>query len=137
MVIDSFSGDYRFLSNFYAHTVKVDGLVFKTSEHAYQAAKCKFPEDRKEFTFFSAPGIAKRVGRQVAIRDDWEQVKLVEMEKILRVKFADQSLKRRLLATAPHDLIEGNTWGDTYWGVCAGVGRNHLGRILMQIRADG
>jgi predicted NAD-dependent protein-ADP-ribosyltransferase YbiA (DUF1768 family) len=59
------------------------------------------------------------------------------MEEILRMKFADERLRDKLTSTAPVELVEGNWWGDTFWGVCKGVGENHLGRLLMKIRDEG
>lgn len=58
------------------------------------------------------------------------------MEDLLRQKFSKTPLRRLLLATGEAELIEGNTWGDTYWGVCHGVGQNHLGCLLMKIRGE-
>lgn len=40
------------------------------------------------------------------------------------------ALGKALVGTAPATLVEGNTWKDTFWGVCKGVGENHLGRHL-------
>jgi predicted NAD-dependent protein-ADP-ribosyltransferase YbiA (DUF1768 family) len=82
------------------------------------------------------PSQAKWEGRKIPIRKDWEDVKLDVMESLLRVKFADLELKQLLLATGTAKLIEGNFWGDTYWGVCAGIGRNNLGKLLMKIRDE-
>ena len=56
------------------------------------------------------------------------------MRDLLAQKFSDPVLRKRLAATAPLDLIEGNTWGDRFWGVYEGEGENWLGRLLMEIR---
>ncbi len=58
------------------------------------------------------------------------------MLDLLRIKFTIPTLRERLLATGDQTLIEGNTWGDTYWGVCRGVGLNNLGTLLMQVREE-
>ena len=132
--ITSFHGPHRFLSNFYPAPVMLDGVVYPTVEHAFQAAK---PADRAmRWHFLRAPtaGDAKRLGRQVTLRDDWEQIKLQVMMDLVWLKFQDVSLAARLVETAGRDLIEGNHWNDRFWGVCGGVGDNWLGRILMTVR---
>jgi predicted NAD-dependent protein-ADP-ribosyltransferase YbiA (DUF1768 family) len=58
------------------------------------------------------------------------------MEDLSRQKFSHPELRQKLLDTGSCTLVEGNTWGDTFWGVCDGVGENHLGKLLMTIRAD-
>lgn len=137
MKIESFSGDYRFLSNFYNATayVVLDGDEYPTVEHAYQASKTTNPDDRRFFRFGTARD-AKRMGRSVILRSDWEEVKLNIMLNLLRQKFTDTDLTKRLLDTKDAELVEGNYWNDTYWGVCNGVGDNHLGKLLMQVRDE-
>ena len=130
--IDSFSGEHRFLSNFYPARVRLDGVEYPSTEHAFQAAKTL--GDRSVF-LLGSPGDAKRAGRRVALRADWEAVKLDVMADLLRQKFAADPLRSKLLATGTAELIEGNTWGDRFWGVCGGVGENHLGKLLMATRA--
>lgn len=135
-MINSFKDDYRFLSNFWPCTVNLDGWWYPSVEHAYQAAKCLMPE-RGQFNIRMTAGQAKRLGQKIALRPDWEQIKLEVMATLLIQKFAKGShLGNKLLATAPHELIEGNTWGDVYWGVCEGKGENNLGKLLMLIRED-
>lgn len=136
MAIDKFEGTYGWLSNFFPSEVKLDGKKYKTVEHAYQAAKTVDVEEREKIRNLNKASDAKKRGRKVTMRDDWEKVKLGIMEQLLRQKFADQNLKKLLLDTGEEQLIEGNWWGDTFWGVCRGEGFNHLGRILMRIRAD-
>jgi hypothetical protein len=116
--------------------VKIFGLEFPTTEHAYQAAKSLDPADWKHFTTLPKPGDAKRAGRYLKIRDDWDQVKLGVMEDLTRQKFRDLALKARLLDTGDALLEETNHWNDTFWGVCNGIGHNHLGKILMKIREE-
>ncbi len=132
--ITSFSGSYAFLSNFYepAHT-EFEGQLFPTSEHAFQAAKTL--GSRKAF-FGGTPGQAKRLGKQVRLRPDWESIKLGVMLTVLRAKFRDKTFRDALLSTGDAELVEGNTWGDVYWGVCDGRGENHLGKLLMKVRAE-
>jgi ribA/ribD-fused uncharacterized protein len=138
MKINSFRGEYRFLSNFWPVAVHYEGWEFPTVEHAYQAAKTVVPEERGEIQQQTTPGRAKKLGSKVTIRLDWDSVKVDIMLNLLRQKFADPLLKPRLLATGDAELVEGNTWGDTYWGVDLryNIGENHLGKLLMQVREE-
>ena len=131
--IKGFSGAYRFLSNFYPAKVVFEGIEYPTSEHAFQAAKTLDVAQRRAIATLTASE-AKRVGRKLYLREDWEQIKLVTMELILLDKFSRQPLKRQLIATGDAFLEETNTWGDIIWGVCRGVGSNHLGKLLMKVR---
>ena len=132
-MIDSFDGEHRFLSNFYPVEVVLDGVTYPTVENAYQAAKTLDLEKRKEF-LNCAPGQAKRLGRQLVIRDDWNDIKLTVMKRLNEQKYMRSDLRKMLCDTYPLDLVEGNTWGDTFWGVCDGKGSNNLGKMLMSIR---
>jgi ribA/ribD-fused uncharacterized protein len=135
--IDQFTGDYDFLSNFHPSPIEVDGIVYSTVEHAFQAAKTFDLEEKQAVAQAATPGIAKRKGRKVQLRPDWEQVKVGIMEELVRLKFTTHATQReQLLATGDAELVEGNTWKDTFWGVCRGKGRNALGKILMKVRSD-
>jgi len=140
-VINRFVGAYRFLSNFYACDVRLDDDWYPTVEHAYQAAKFFEPAHRWVIQSALTPGKARRLGRSAQLRPDWDNVRLVVMEGLLRQKFwrgtaPALALRARLLATYPSRLVETNSWGDVFWGVCDGVGENHLGRLLMEIREE-
>lgn len=138
MTIDSFRGEYGFLSNFYDCKVYYNGMTFKNSEAAYQAMKCFSAEEALSFQEHSASE-AKYHGQLVKLRPDWEQVKLGIMEEIVRAKFVQNvHLAKKLVATGDAELVEGNTWGDTYWGVDTRKkkGENHLGIILMELRSE-
>jgi ribA/ribD-fused uncharacterized protein len=135
--ISRFTGPYAFLSNFYPVKVALDGEIYFSVEHAYQAAKTCDSYSRKVIQETCAPGQAKRLGKHVTLRPDWEAVKLRVMEDLLRQKFPlGSALAEQLLATGDAVLEEGNVWGDRFWGICQGVGQNWLGKLLMQIRAD-
>ena len=136
MSIDVFSGLYRFLSNFEGPEITYEGLAYKTLEAAFQAAKTTDPAEKLCIQGLPTPGQAKRAGRKVTLRLEWETIKLSVMETLLRQKFAQDPWRGWLSATGDEELIEGNTWGDTFWGVCEGVGKNHLGQLLMKIRAE-
>ncbi len=130
---------YKFLSNFFPSTVTStdyrDHNVYPTVEHAYQASKSIDPVVREKICAAPTPGMAKKAGRAAGLRPDWEDVKLRIMLDLLRDKFSG-SLGAALLATEDEQLIEGNTWGDRFWGVYNGMGENHLGRLLMQVRDE-
>lgn len=134
--ITEFKGKNFFLSNFYNTPVVFEGLLFLSSEAAFQAAKSLDPCVRKQFTILN-PSESKKLGRTILLRADWEEVKDSVMETIVRDKFLrNYTIKQKLLETGEVELIEGNTWNDTYWGVCNGVGQNKLGKILMKIREE-
>lgn len=136
--IHCFRNEYRFLSNFWDAPIVYRGLTFLNNEAAFQAQKCLTEEEKLQFTTLRS-NEAKRLGRRVELRPDWEKVKLSIMEEIVRAKFTqNEDMKAQLLATGDLVLEEGNTWGDTFWGVDAKTreGRNHLGRILMRVRKE-
>lgn len=138
-MISSFSGPYRFLSNFYPVAVQYGGLTFNSVEHAFQAAKTEFPSERKAIQAARTPGEAKRLGRKATLKPRWESVKVETMRLLIDRKFdpgTHPELAARLLATGDDELVEGNTWGDTFWGQCPlGTGHNTLGKLLMEKRA--
>lgn len=133
-MINKFHGEYRWLSNFWPCTIRFNGEIYPSVEHAFQAAKSQDPVVRKEIAQAPSPGSAKRMGRRVQLRPGWDSMKQGVMLALLLVKFQDPELQAKLLATGDEELVEGNTWGDTYWGCCNGVGENKLGKALMQVR---
>lgn len=165
-MIAGFRDDFRFLSNFYNAPVTYNGVTYKNSEAAFQAAKFLHltPDDIRAkvspsiidgygfdltddhcvehaFAAMSAAD-AKKLGRKLPIRPDWEDVKFDIMREIVDSKFANNAyLKRKLLATGDEQLVERNWWHDNIWGDCAcdrcknRAGKNMLGVILMETRA--
>jgi ribA/ribD-fused uncharacterized protein len=135
-VIDSFFSKYRFLSNFEPCTVVYDGMTYSCSEAAYQAAKTTDVSLRIAFTTMNGSK-AKYAGQKLTLRPDWNDIKVDVMYQIVKDKFfRNPELRVKLLNTGDLQLIEGNYWGDTFWGVCNGVGENHLGKILMRVRKE-
>lgn len=132
-MIEEFQGPYRFLSNFC-------GTPFRLSvEHVFQALKTTDWRDQVSILCASTPGAAKGLGREVALRPDWNNIRVDVMRELLRYKFADPDFAHRLLATGDALLIEGNRWNDRFWGVCpvgSGEGENQLGFLLMEIRDE-
>lgn len=132
-MISSFSGKHEFLSNFSPCSVWMEGVEYSSVEHAYQAAKTTDKTWREKIRLEPSPAKAKRIGRKVPLRPDWDVHRLAVMEALLWQKFLIEPFRTLLLGTGTETLVEGNTWGDRFWGVC-GEGENHLGRILMKIR---
>lgn len=136
-VIDNFGGAWRFLSNFYAAEIPWQGRLWPSVEHAFQAAKTLSYSEQEEIRRAATPGKAKRLGRKVQLRDDWEDIKVDAMRELVHLKFhSHEDLARWLLDTGDAELIEGNHWHDCFWGVCQGRGENWLGRILMEVRDE-
>lgn len=165
-MINRFTGRYRFLSNFYPAAVTLDGVTYSSVEHAYQAAKtldahirlifishylCLRCNKRQAYESYGCKhcghrgvvfrpvtaGDAKRPGNTLTIRHDWFAIRVRVMEDLVRKKFTTHTeLGNRLLLTGDEELIEGNTWGDRFWGVCRGEGENQLGKILMKVRTE-
>ena len=134
VVIDKFEGDMYFLSNFYAVTFEYKGVTYLNSEAAFHAQK--EPGREQEFSMLF-PDKAKKLGRSVKLREDWESVKDDIMYDIVYEKFKQKpELLKLLIDTVDAELIEGNWWNDTYWGVCNGKGENKLGKILMRVREE-
>lgn len=135
--INEFSGPYRFLSNFFSCSISMpDGITYPTTEHAYQAYKSLDMQIRRHIVSIPTPGKAKRFGSKVDLRHDWDTVRVEVMLTCLRLKFSQEPYKRMLLSTGDAQLIEGNHWGDKFWGVCNGHGLNVLGELLMQVRKE-
>ena len=140
--IDRFDGYYRFLSNFSASVITLHDdvlsrqVIVPTVEHGYQADKTLLVKERTDILAAPTPGTAKKLGREATLRSGWDAMKLERMLFWLRHKFAISALRLKLLDTGDSQLVEGNTWGDQFWGVCGGVGENHLGKLLMQVRDE-
>lgn len=134
MMIGPFEGKYDWLSNFYITDIEYDGIIYKSSEHAFQAAKSSDKEVREWVGQANTPAEAKKRGRKVVKRDDWEDIRIEVMEEILINKFSKRPLRQKLRQTGDEELVEVNWWGDKFWGVCRGVGENNLGKLLMKIR---
>ncbi len=132
----NFTGPHRFLSNFHPAVVELDGVAYSTVEHGYQAAKTTDWSARERIRIAPSAGVAKRLGSKVRLRRGWDEVRLAVMADLLHQKFCDPVLGSALLASGEAYLVEGNTWGDRFWGVVDGEGDNHLGLLLMQVRSD-
>lgn len=119
MDIPEFQGEYRWLSNFWPARVTLDGCVYPSVENAYQAAKAVTAVERAPFGQCTAAQ-AKRLGRTISIRSDWDASRVAVMRDLLEQKFApDTGLAEQLMATGDGNIVEGNHWGDTFWGYVA------------------
>tara|TARA_Y100000034_G_scaffold34222_1_gene41922 strand:- start:4145 stop:4582 length:438 start_codon:yes stop_codon:yes gene_type:complete len=134
--ITEFRGDFYFLSNFFPCYVNYEEILYPSSEHAYQAAKSLDDTLRIYIRNMTSPAKAKKFGRHLVTRANWDYIKTTIMKDILDIKFLSPELSDQLIATQDYELIEGNDWNDTFWGVYKGVGENNLGKILMEIRQN-
>lgn len=134
--ISNFIGQYHFLSNQYSSTVYLDGKPYPTVEHAYQASKTTSETQRETIRGVKDPSEAKKLGRAVTLRPDWQDVRVLMMRDFVRQKFTSPFLRHMLLETGDVDLVHGNGWNDIFFGVCRGRGENWLGRILMELRNE-
>ena len=142
-MITKFDGsEHAFLSNFFPCPTPFGTLTFPTVEHAYQAAKTANFAERFTIKYLPSPGAAKRFGRQFELRPNWDAIKVPIMRSLLRQKFRPETdLARRLLETHTEVLVEGNNWGDRFFGMVqnsegAWEGENWLGKLLMEIRDE-
>ena len=151
-MIDKFEGRWRFLSNFYPCKIEYQGIKYPSVEHFYVAMKVTEMQlingiyyTAADFREMAAkivePGDVKKLGQKVKVRTDWDEKKLKFMNKAVREKFQDVTLSEMLLSTEYRDIVEGNWWHDTFWGVCSctkcgNKGENHLGKILMTVREE-
>lgn len=140
--ITRFKGEHRYLSNFYPCTLNFQRVAYPSAEHAFQAQKTRDLTLQQVVAAQPTPGDAKKYGRQLECRDDWEQIKKTVMLQVVLTKFRQHgTLTRQLIDTEDALLIEGNDWHDNYWGhcfcgrrACSEPGKNYLGQILMAVR---
>lgn len=135
--IDRFNEEFGFLSNMYPCKIVFEGIEFPSTEHAYQWSKTTSEEEKQKILDCVEPKKTKAIARKFKhLRPDWDTARVEIMYRLLKIKFSDPTLKEALLLTEGFELVEGNWWKDTFWGVCDGVGENHLGRLLMKVRSE-
>lgn len=137
-IIDRFTKEsgYEFLSNFHTSTVRYEGLLYPTVEHAYQASKTNDLKLREIIRRSPTPIDAKKLGKGLQLQPEWEQSRVDIMRKLVKEKFDNPFLGHLLLKTGDAKLVMNNKFNDKFWGVCRGVGENWLGRILMEVRDE-
>jgi ribA/ribD-fused uncharacterized protein len=149
-MINTFTGRWKFLSNFYPANIEHKGIKYPSVEHFYVAMKIKEDQvvnskfitlnDCQEFiSRMKDPSMVKKFGKTLKIRKDWDDVKIKIMEWAVTEKFKDPELSKMLASTNNEELVEGNWWHDVYWGKCncdrcGNKGENNLGKILMSVR---
>jgi ribA/ribD-fused uncharacterized protein len=132
---------YGWLSNFHRSRQWVDDEVYETNEHYYQSQKAEYPRIQEWIRLAPNPYLAMKAGRLLRagkpgeLRPDWENMKLIIMEKGLRAKFLDSVLRLKLLQTFDAYLFE-NSPTDDYWGGALPNSKNHLGNLIMKIRQE-
>ena len=135
----SVNDDFGWMSNFAAFPLTIDGRVWPTSEHYFQAQKFADKAVQERIRGTSSPMQAARIGRdrKLTLRRDWESVKVSVMRQALLAKFTQHvELKELLLATGDAKLVE-QTENDSYWGDGGdGTGKNMLGILLMELRTS-
>ena len=133
----SVSDELGQFSNFAPFPIRVDGELWPTSEHYFQAQKFEDKAYRQKIQMAKTPMLAARLGRdrKQKLRRDWESVKVSVMRTAVLAKFAQhEDLGKLLLATGDAKIVE-HTENDDYWGDGGdGSGKNMLGRILMEVR---
>jgi ribA/ribD-fused uncharacterized protein len=138
-MIKEFQGEFRFLSNFAPSPIVYNGAVYKTGEHLYQALKAADEKDHINIRFAPHAGAAKKLGKTITVREDWDVIKDDIMKTVVSLKFKQNpKLAAKLLATGDQELQEGNWWGDVHFGISlkTGEGQNVLGKILVEVRSE-
>lgn len=134
--IKHFRGDYFFLSSYYICNINYKGINYSTAEAAFQSMKTKNIKERKEFIYLT-PKEARKKGREVSLREDWEQIKEDVMYNICLCKFnQNQDLADKLIMTGNTYLQQESSWNDKEWGTVNDQGENKLGKILMRVREE-
>lgn len=137
MKIERFNGDFEFLSNMYLCDIEYEGVSFNSVEQAYQYHKTTSPKEKMNILRCNQPKKTKVLAKKFKyVREDWLKFRLGLMYQLLKLKFEIPELRDALLLTNGYELVEGNWWGDHYWGVCDGVGENNLGKLLMKVRNE-
>ena len=138
-MIKEFQGNYRWLSNFAPVNIKLAGRSYASVEHAYMSAKSDAVWWKRYCSDINTTaGQVKRKSRDIKLKENWKDIKVDIMRECLVQKFNTISYKTWLEQTGDLYIQEGNTWGDTFWGVClkTGKGSNYLGELIMEIRKE-
>jgi ribA/ribD-fused uncharacterized protein len=125
--------DYYFMSNMYPCKIKWKDNIYKSAETIFQLSKCKYAEDIPMFKNLNGFE-SKKLGRKIKMRNDWNDIKVLTMRKIVKDKFLQNPKLLDKLKRIKEPIIEENTWGDRFWGVSNGMGLNVLGKILTEVK---
>lgn len=141
-MINQFRGNYYFLSNMYICDIEYKSQIYKSVEHAYVYHKHDSIELKKLALTNIEPTKLKIESKKYNknIYKNWNNIKLDVMYDLLKIKFSQSPFTELLIATKDENIVEGNVWNDTYWGVDINqqpnIGENHLGRIIMRVRDE-
>lgn len=130
-----FREKYWFLSNMYPCELRINGLVFSCAEAAFQSFKTTDLEERKKFQNINGFE-AKKLGKRIKLREDWNNIRLDVMDAVLKVKFKQHPELYKLLKSINEPIVEDNNWNDMFWGRCNGKGKNYLGCLLERIKTS-
>lgn len=130
-------GEYGYLATYSKHGFLKDGILWKTSEHYYQAQKFFEPDVKKRIAEAETPKVASNIGRDrnLNLRSDWEDVKQEVMFDAVYYKFKqNKDILKKLLDTGNAEIVEA-TVKENYWG-CGpnNDGENNYGKILVKVR---
>lgn len=132
-MIKQFQKEFRWLSNFTPCTIILDGITYRSVEHAYMSAKSNDIEWKHFCRDTYKPGDVKKASKKIKLRDDWDLIKLDIMSKCIDQKFNQSPYRQNLLNTRNLYIQEGNYHNDKFWGVCLKTdeGNNMLGKLIM------
>lgn len=139
-MICQFRGEYYFLSNLYPCHLQYDDMDFLSLEHAYLYLKYNNNDFRYKCLSDIPANILKKSTTGLTLTKDWNSIKIHTMYELLKIKFNNEPYKSLLLDTSNQNIVEGNNWNDTFWGVdintTPNYGENHLGRLIMKVRDE-
>ena len=134
--ITRFIGEHAFLSNWHIASFSVNGKLYPSVEHAYQASKASTESEHEIIRHAKTPAEAKKLGQSIVVREGWHESKVSLMRDFVRAKFDNPLLQELLVATGDAELVQDNKFNDRFWGTCGGVGQNWLGKILQEVREE-
>ena len=129
--------DFGEFSNFSSHPIRLDGVLWPTTEHYFQAQKFADPKVRERIRRAGSPMEAARLGRdrKLRLRRDWDSARVGIMQHAVLAKFTQHAELRELLISTGEARIVEHTENDDYWGDGGdGRGQNKLGQVLMRVR---
>lgn len=134
-----FTTPFHPLDNFSAHTVRIWGKTFPTSEHAYQWKKysSSYPKIAESILAAVSPHAVKQIAdlHKPEVSPEWYEKRVVIMEEILQVKAEQHKDVRDALKRTGSRIIVENSPVDSFWGTGPdGTGENQMGEIWMKIR---
>ncbi len=134
---------YGVFSNLYRREILFESVAYPTAEHAYQAGKARKDAVRDWLMAAPSPSLLAMAAHGLYYWDvtpGWSTRKFARMRGVLVAKFSQHSdLREILLATGDARLVESATTDspvNRLWGEVNGVGKNMLGKLLMEVRRE-